>query len=252
MDEKLITVGTGEHPVIALHGWFGAGASWNGLHPLLDGARFSYAFPDYRGFGARRGEDGEHTLAELAADVLALADRLGHERFSLIGHSMGGKVMQRVLADAPHRVRAMVGVSPVTAARVVFDEDIRELFVTAAAKPQNRRAIIDLTTGNRLTGTWLDAMVRFSVDNSDQAAFAACLDAWAGSDIQVEIEGSDVAVKVIVGEHDPALNEAAMRGSYLRWYPRCEVEVLGNAGHYAMDETPVALVTVIEAFLAGH
>lgn len=62
MDDNLIRVGSGEHPVIALHGWFGSGAAWNGLHPLLDGTGFSYVFPDYRGYGARRGEGGEHSL----------------------------------------------------------------------------------------------------------------------------------------------------------------------------------------------
>lgn len=29
---------------------------------------------------------GEHSLAEAAGDVLALADELGFERFSLVGH----------------------------------------------------------------------------------------------------------------------------------------------------------------------
>ncbi|MGW5645387.1 alpha/beta fold hydrolase [Saccharopolyspora sp. NPDC003752] len=243
-------VGVGEHPVIALHGWFGSGRAWRPLQPHLDGTRFRYVFPDYRGYGARVGESGAHTLEEAAGDVLALADELGFDRFSLIGHSMGGAVMQRVLADAPDRVRAMVGVSPVPAGGVPFDEQGWALFSGAAADAGNRRAIIDFTTGNRLTGVWLDAMVRHSLDSSDPRAFGDYLSAWAKADFQAEIDGRELPVKVIVGEHDPALGESTMRETFQRSYPGCELEVLRNAGHYAIDETPVALATSIETFLA--
>lgn len=245
-------VGGGEHAVIGLHGWFGSAKAWGAVLPHLDGDRFSYVFPDYRGYGARRSEPGEHTIAEAARDVLALADEVGFERFSLVGHSMGGSVMQRVLADAPGRVRAMVGVSPVPASGVPFDEESWGLFSGAADSADNRRAIIDFTTGNRLTGVWLDAVVRHSLENSDRDAFADYLVAWAKTDFHTEVEGNDVPVKVIVGEHDPALGEAVMRATFAQWYPRCEVEVLANAGHYAVDETPVALATSVEAFLSRH
>lgn len=242
--------GNGDHPVIAIHGWFGSATAWRPLLPHLDGSRFSYYFFNCRGYGERRAEPGEHSVAEVATDVLALADQLGLRRFSLLGHSMGGTMMQRVLADAPDRVRALVGVSPVPASGVPFDEQGWQLFSGAAADPGNRRAIIDLTTGNRLTGVWLDAMVRHSLDNSDQQAFADYLTAWATSDFHTEIEGNPVPVKVIVGQHDPALGEDVMKGTFAAWYPNCQIEVLGNAGHYAMDETPVALATSVESFLA--
>ena len=198
-------VGSGGHTVLVLHGWFGSSRSWQAFLPHLDREAFSYVFLDYRGYGSRRGETGEFTLAETAADVLAAADELGADRFSLLGHSMGGTVMQRVYADAPERVRALVGVSPVPASGVPFDEQSRQLFHGAADSPDNRRAIIDLTTGNRLTSIWLDAMVRHSLDHSDREAFAAYLPAWSGTDFHTEIAGSDVPIQVIAGRHDPAL-----------------------------------------------
>ena len=54
---------------------------------------------------------------------------------------------------------------------------------------------------------------------------------------------------VIAGEHDAALTPDVMRGTFLQWYPNAKLEVMANAGHYPMDETPVALVTSIERFL---
>ncbi|NLU75951.1 alpha/beta hydrolase [Streptomyces sp. HNM0575] len=245
-------VGTGAHTVLVLHGWFGSSRSWQAVLPHLDRDAFSYVFLDYRGYGDRRGETGRYSVAEAAADVLTAADELGAERFSLLGHSMGGSVMQRVYADAPERVRALVGVSPVPAGGVPFDEQSWELFAGAADSPGNRRAIIDLTTGNRLTGTWLDAMVRHSLEHSDRDAFAAYLPAWARTDFHTEIKGAEVPVHVIAGRHDPALGEETMRATFGAWYPNLELEVFPDAGHYAMDECPVAFAGSVERFLKRH
>ncbi|WP_017559412.1 alpha/beta fold hydrolase [Nocardiopsis baichengensis] len=244
-------VGEGDHPVIALHGWFGSGEAWAPLWPHLDRRAFSYAFPDYRGYGRRKGETGAFTVAEAAADVLDLADALGWDRFSLVGHSMGGSVMQRVLADAPDRVRAMVGAAPVPASGVPFDAETRAVFEGAADDPALRRAIVDMTTGKRLTGVWLDAVVEHSLAASDRDAFAAYLTAWADTDFHKEIEGSPVPVLAIAGEHDPALGADALRPTFGAWYPAARIEVLSGAGHYPADEVPVALATLVERHLAG-
>ncbi|GAA2527914.1 alpha/beta hydrolase [Pilimelia columellifera] len=241
--------GDGPRHVIALNGWIGAADGWGPLVDLIDPNRFSYAFLEYRGYGRRRAETGAHTMSEISADALALADQLGWDEFSVVGHSMGGMAAQRVYADAPDRVQRIAGISPVPASGVPFDPDARALFDGAAADPANRRQILDLTTGNRLSGWWLDTMVAFSVAHSDPAAFADYLRAWADTDFSAEIAGADVPALAVVGEHDPALGASAMEGTWLRHYPKASMDVLANAGHYAMFETPVRLATLLEEFL---
>jgi pimeloyl-ACP methyl ester carboxylesterase len=235
---------------MVLHGWFGDRGSFAGIRPYLDGDTFTYAFPDYRGYGGARDLTGEFTLAEVAGDVIALADKLGWDRFSLIGHSMGGTVMQRVLLDAPGRVHKLVGISPVPASGVPFDEQSRELFAGAADEPANRRAIIDFTTGNRLPARWLDDMVAGSLRNSTVEAFRAYLEAWAHTDFYAEVAGNPTPALVIAGAHDPALSADLMRDTWLRWYPNARLTTLADAGHYAPDETPLALVSTVERFLS--
>lgn len=242
-------VGEGAHKVIGLHGWFGDRTAFAALWPHLDGAAFSYAFMDQRGYGGAKDVAGAYTIEEIARDALALADALGWERFSLVGHSMGGKAIQQVLADAPERVRALVGIAPVPASGVPFDEQGWGLFSGAADAPANRRAIIDFTTGNRLTGVWLDAMVANSLRVSTRDAFAAYLDSWAKGDFHERIAGNPVPVQLLVGEHDPALGAATMEQTWLKWYPNARLATLSNAGHYPTDETPIALATAIESFL---
>ncbi|MFI9627596.1 alpha/beta fold hydrolase [Streptomyces sp. NPDC052042] len=241
--------GDGPHKVIAVHGWLADRSAYDPVLPDLDLGSFQYAMVDLRGYGEARDADGPYTTAGGAADVLALADRLGWERFSLIGHSMGGSVAQRTLAAASHRVRRLVGVSPVPASGVPFPPDQRGLFAGAADAPANRRAILDTTTGGRRPAAWLDRMVRRSLERSDAQAFRVWLDSWAGEDFHDRIEGSPVPALAVVGALDPALSAEVQRATWMRWYPRAELVELPSCGHYAMDEAPLDLIRVVEDFL---
>ncbi len=251
MPNTHLLVGHGPHKVIALHGWFGHAHGWGPFTQHLNGQDFSYAFMDQRGYGGMKGSGGPYTMAQIAQDALALADHLGWKRFSLVGHSMGGMAIQHVLADAPDRVRALVGVTPVPANGVPFDEQGWGVFSSATQDAGARRGILDITTGNRLTGTWLDAMVKSSQAHSDAAAFGDYLTAWAKTNFLERVQGKTLPVLVVAGQHDPALGEATCRDTWMKHYPNARLEVMPNAGHYPMDETPIALATVIEKFLAG-
>ena len=243
-------IGNGAHKVLCLHGWFGSAAGWGPWAETLDTEHFSWAFVDYRGYGARLAEEGSFTIAEIAADALAAADALDWPRFSMLGHSMGAMAMQRVLLDAPQRVRKLIALTPVAASGYPFDEATWAFFQTAAESAEARRSIIDFTTGKRLTPTWLTQMVRHSVAHSTPEAFAAYLVAWAKTDFAAELQSPPVPLLALVGEHDPALGEAMARETYLKSYPNARLEVLANAGHYPMFETPLAMAASIERFLA--
>jgi pimeloyl-ACP methyl ester carboxylesterase len=242
-------VGSGPRTVFVSHGWFGSSEGWGLFPSYLDGDAFRYVFTDLRGYGARRDEAGDQSLDETAGDILALADELGAERFSLVGHSMSGAYTQRVLALAPERVEALVGIAPVSCTPFPFDDAGRALFWGAIDDPAKRFGIIDYTTGNRNTAPWVDAMVAFSLANSTRDAFASALEAWADPDFADEVRGADVPVLVLVGEHDPALSEEFAKAFWLPVHPDARIEVLANAGHYPMFEVPVNLATRIEAFL---
>ncbi|MFE1948979.1 alpha/beta fold hydrolase [Streptomyces sp. NPDC059524] len=241
--------GDGPHKVIAVHGWFADRSAYAPVVPDLDRSSFQYALVDLRGYGEAKDTPGAYTTAEGAADVLDLADRLGWERFSLIGHSMGGSVAQRVVATAPHRVRRLAGVSPVPASGLQLPPEQWELFSTADTKPEHRRAILDVTTGGVRPAAWLDRMVERSLAVSDVKAFRAWLDSWTGDDFHTDLEGCTTPALTVTGQLDPALSAELMRGTWLRWFTRGELVDLPVCGHYAMDEAPLALIRVVEDFL---
>ncbi len=250
MANSHVRSGTGEHGVVVLHGWFGSARGWGSFPDYLDGSRFSYAFMDLRGYGGSRGLGGEHTMEEVAADTIALADALGWETFSVIGHSMSGKAAQRVLVDAPARVRRLVVLNSIPANGFPFDDEGWALFAGAAGNRDNRYAIVDFTTGNRLTPTFVNRIVQHSLDNSTVEAFGGYLEPWGRGDFAEQVEGNRTPVLVVVGEHDPALSAALMEQTLMQAYPEAELQVVANAGHYPMLETPVALATAVEEFLS--
>ena len=251
MPDTHLLIGNGPHKVIGLHGWFGHAKGWGPFAKHLNCQYFSYALMDQRGYGGMRGSGGPYTVEQIAQDALALADHLGWQRFSLIGHSMGGVSIQQVLVAAPERVRSLVALTPVSAAGVAFDDAGWQLFSAAGSDGQARRNILDFTTGNRLTGTWLDAMVASTKANSDDEAVAGYMPSWAKTSFVDQVKDKKLPVLVLPGEHDAALGEQACRDTWLQHYPHAQLEVVRNAGHYPMDETPIILATMVEKFLAG-
>ncbi|MCC7702788.1 alpha/beta hydrolase [Janthinobacterium sp. GW460P] len=247
-------VGHGPHAVIVLHGWFGDAHAFAPMEIALDGGAFSYVFMDNRGYGGMRGAAGEYSMEEVARDALALADALGFATFSVVGHSMGGMALEKLALLTPRRLRKLVAVAPVPSCGMAFDGAARQLFLDASGDVQARRAIIARSTGGRSPAAWLDWKAQYSWESADPAAFARYFLAWSETDFSREVmrAASPLPLLALVGEHDPRFNAELMRRTYLAWYPHARLEVLGNAGHYPMNETPLALAASIEAFLSKN
>lgn len=245
-------VGSGARKVICLNGWFGYAHGWGPFTECVDGDEFTYAFMDYRGYGARMGSGGPYTIAQMAQDSQALADQLGWHAFALVGHSMGGAVAQYVLANAPERVQALVAVTPVSAEGVEMDEHSWNVYLQAVTDVSVRRNIIDMMTGHRLSTAWLEQMAQTSDAHSDKEAFEGYLTAWAQTNFVERIQGKTTPVLVIAGNHDPALGEEACKTGVMQYYPNAELKVLANAGHYPMNEVPAEFAGLVEDFLRHH
>ncbi|MCY4638967.1 MAG: alpha/beta hydrolase [Chloroflexi bacterium] len=103
------------------HGYMSAGDTWAGVTERLAGDYDCIAL-DARGCGESERTAGGHSVEQYAADALALASALGVERFTLVGHSMGGAVGMWLALAEPERVERLVLVSSVPAAGVADDE----------------------------------------------------------------------------------------------------------------------------------
>lgn len=251
MSNAYLQIGSGLEPVIVLHGWFSDHAVFSPLYQWLDCRRFSYAFLDAPGYGGARQSAHERAVEGMGRAALEVADRLGWPRFNVVGHSMGGKAAQWLCAHAGDRVIRAVGVNPVPASGVPFDEQGRSLFESAAHDTSARRAILDMTTGGRLNENWLDRVCRESFAACSEDTFGAYFRDWADTDFSDALQDCATPFLALAGDTDAAITGEVLNQTIGQWMTNAVVESIPGAGHYPMLEVPPWLTGRVESFLGA-
>lgn len=100
-------LGTGP-PLVLINGYAASKDDWDPGFLEALGRTSTVVCPDNRGIGASPPAGGDLSVAEMAADVLALMDARGIDGADVVGWSMGGFVAQTLAATAPERVRRLV------------------------------------------------------------------------------------------------------------------------------------------------
>lgn len=93
-------------PLVLVHGFLGGSAQWAPQAPL--GQARQFVAVDLPGFGQKAQIAPLGSVAEMADWVLGNLAERGIRRFDLLGHSMGGMIVQQMAACAPERVERLV------------------------------------------------------------------------------------------------------------------------------------------------
>lgn len=101
-----LTAGDSGPAVLCIQGVGVAGQGWLPQIEVLS-KQFQVVAFDNRGIGRSSASATPLTIETMAEDALAIADELGHERFHLVGHSMGGVIAQEVALRAPGRIASL-------------------------------------------------------------------------------------------------------------------------------------------------
>src|SRR5450756_1047973 len=80
-------------PLVLLHGWPEFWLTWRPVMERL-ADRYQLIAPDLRGFGDSDKPAGPFGAQDHAHDLVALFDALGLDRVGVVGHDVGGAVMQ--------------------------------------------------------------------------------------------------------------------------------------------------------------
>lgn len=95
--------------IVAVHGAFRGGWSWNLVRPLVEAAGHRLFTPDLTGMGPDgHAADLDVTLDDWIGDVVGCCDDAGLDRLVLVGHSMGGVVCQASMGALGDRVGRLV------------------------------------------------------------------------------------------------------------------------------------------------
>lgn len=247
------TFGDGPTRVLVLHDWFCDHSSWDGALPYLSTGRFTYAFADLRGYGASRDIEGDCTLEEAAGDAIALADRLEWKRFSLIGHSMSGLVVQRIAQLVPDRIERVVAITPVAPGGMGLDPGaVAFMRSIALGTDEERYAAVGSMWGTRLSETWVRYKLRRWRETASPEAAAKYVEMWGATEISEGARGIATPMLIVAAAQDaPPFQAASLEASMLPFYPNARLISLGESGHYPMQEQPPLLATAVERFLEG-
>jgi pimeloyl-ACP methyl ester carboxylesterase len=101
----------GRGPAIMLvHGIAGNGATWTDVMERLAG-KYTLIAPDLPGHGVSDKPVGDYSLGSLASMLRDLMVTIGHERATIVGHSLGGGVAMQFVYQFPQRCDRLVLVS---------------------------------------------------------------------------------------------------------------------------------------------
>lgn len=134
----------------------GSGATIETAAPIVErlAGRFDVVIHDQRGLGGSAIPPGPYSMADYAADALALLDHVGWARCRVIGISFGGMVAQELAVTAPARVErlALLCTSPGGVGGASYP-----LHDLAGLAPEERNAVGRRIMDTRFDDAWLES-----------------------------------------------------------------------------------------------
>ncbi len=104
------TAGDGEQVLVLIHGITGSSQTWADALPAL-AEHYTVVAPDLLGHGQSAKPVGDYSLGAYASGIRDLLGALGHERATVVGHSLGGGVAMQFAYQFPERCDRLVLVS---------------------------------------------------------------------------------------------------------------------------------------------
>jgi len=236
-------------PVVVLSHAIGTSMEmWEPQRAALE-RRFRVVRYDHRGHGGSPIPKGPYSIDQLGADVIALADRLGVERFSVCGLSLGAMTALWLGAHAPDRIERIVAMAVIArprspeawadraaAVRSGGTASIAELVLTrwgyADRRPDLARQVIAMLAATPARG------------------YAGACGAIEHLDLEPDLPAVRAATLVLAGSVDPSAppteaRQIAGRVQHGRW------DLVADAAHLMNVEQPEAVTRLVIDHLAS-
>ncbi len=256
----------GKGPVLLLiHGMAGNFENWQEvIEPLA--RKHTVIAPDLPGHGESAASGGDYSIGALAAGLRDLLLALGHQRATIVGHSLGGGIAMQFAYQFPEMTERLVlvssgglgrEVSPIIRAAALPGA---EFFIAATAAAGQRVGSV-LGRGLGAIGLRPNADIAevargygSLTDSTRRTAFLATVRSVIGTGGQ-RVRASErlylaeaMPVLIIWGARDPLI--PAHHGEHAHnSIPDSRLEIFDGVGHLPQLEDPARFVAVLEAFL---
>jgi len=239
-------------PLVFLHGIGGAARAWRGQFAHF-GDRFHAIAWDMPGYG------GSQPLAKASISSLASALQdflrdIGANKPIVVGHSIGGMIVQQVLADNPGIARAVV-LAQTSPAFGKADGDWQKTFIDARLGPLDRGAtmaqlapsLVSELVGDNPDAAGMD-VARDCMAAVPEASYRAMMLALMGFDLRAALKNIAVPTLVLSGSKDNNA-PAPMMAKTASFIPGARYVELAGAGHLANLERPDEFNAALDGFL---
>ncbi|GAA2103225.1 alpha/beta fold hydrolase [Microlunatus panaciterrae] len=252
--------------VLFVHGLLGSHRNWAHLIDRLDDTH-RVVVPDLFGHGASAKPMGDYSLGAHAATLRDLLDRLGIDRVTLVGHSLGGGISLEFCYLFPERVRRLIlvgsgglgrEVSPLLRSATLPGAEL-VLSVVASNWVRGRAESVGRVLskagwrpGSDLTALWQGYASLGDADS--RRAFLATTRAVVdpgGQSVSARAllpEIAKIPLLVVWGTRDrmiPPWHATAAQAAV----PGCRVELFEGSGHFPHLDEPDRFAEVVRDFI---
>ena len=235
-------------PLVLVHGFMGGSDQWALQAPLAE-ARTLVPL-DLPGFGRNADMDPVDSIEGFARWALGELTKRGITHFDLLGHSMGGMIVQEMIHQAPERIDRLI----LYATGSIGDLPGRfEPIETSMARAREDGAE---STARRIAATWFlerDAATEYQSCASIAAmagldAILAGLEAmrnWSGTDRLFRIDAESL---ILWGDRDRTYAWPQIETLWTR-IPNSHLGVVPGAAHAVHMERPDVFNALVDGFL---
>jgi 2-hydroxy-6-oxonona-2,4-dienedioate hydrolase len=236
-------------PIVLVHGFMGGSAQWGAL---IDGLSKEHQIiaVDLPGFGNNAHLPAIDTIEGFADWVIVELRRLNIKRYNLLGHSMGGMIVQEMVRREPENIESLILYG--TGAIGVLPGRFETIAHSKARALQDGARI----TARRISATWF-------LDNEKASGYEACatiaelstpvaiaagldaMQAWTGEAHLPKITAKTI---VICGDTDRTYSWSQ---THLLWtsIPNANLAVIPKCSHAVHSENPELLSSILLDFL---
>jgi pimeloyl-ACP methyl ester carboxylesterase len=252
--------------LVLLHGIAGSSDTWNDVIEEL-AERYTVVAPDLLGHGESAKPRGDYSLGAYASGIRDLLTALGHDRGTIVGHSLGGGVAMQMAYQFPERCERLVLVSSGGLGREVH-------FLLRAASLPGSEWVLPVLAASRIirtgasvgallgrvgmrAGPDLEEMWRSFASLGDRGAREAFVHSLRGviDPGGQRVNASDrlylaqrMPMMLIWGERDRIIPVEHGRAAH-EMIPGSRFEAFPNAGHFPHRDEPRRFVKTLVDFI---
>ena len=247
--------GSGDRPLLILHGLFGSADNWHTIARRL-GERFRVVTADLRNHGKSPHSD-VFTFPAMAGDVAELIDELGGGPVDLAGHSLGGKVAMELALSRPELVRRLVSLDMAPKEYPPHHTELRDALLSLDLERIGSRKEAERQLSLRVHDRAVVLFLLKSLVHRGDGGFAWQLNlrgiADSFSETGKPIEGGRSfggPALFLVGALSDYVDPAADLSLIRSLFPQAVIRRVEAAGHWLHAEQPEQIIAALAGFLA--